>query len=53
MKAYKENTYLFKDGKKPDRDKTPIGVFRHDETAEEYIERIDRKLKEQGIIERG
>ena len=32
--------------------KIPVGVFRHDKNALEYIERVEAKLKEQGI-ERG
>ncbi|MDO4545508.1 MAG: thiamine pyrophosphate-dependent enzyme [Bacillota bacterium] len=52
MQRIKDNTYMHKDGKTPEKGKIPIGVFRHDETAEEYIEKIEAKLKEQGI-ERG
>lgn len=52
MKRIKDSTYLYKDGAPAVEGKTPIGVFRHDTESEEYIEKIERRLKEQGI-ERG
>jgi 2-oxoglutarate ferredoxin oxidoreductase subunit beta len=52
MKTYKENTYLYKEGGEVVEGKIPIGVFKHDKTAVEYIERIETKLRDQGI-ERG
>lgn len=52
MKKYKEGTYLYKEGGEPVKGKIPIGVFKHDKTAEEYIEKVERRLREQGI-ERG
>lgn len=52
MQRYKEMTYLYKDGKEPEEGKIPVGVLKHDKTAVEYIERVEKKLREQGI-ERG
>ena len=52
MKRYKEGTYLYKPGGEPVEGKIPVGVFRHNKEAEEYIEKVERRLKEQGI-ERG
>ncbi|MDO4485888.1 MAG: thiamine pyrophosphate-dependent enzyme [Bacillota bacterium] len=52
MKIYKEKTYLYKEGKEPQEGKIPVGVFRHDKNSLEYIERVEAKLREQGI-ERG
>jgi len=52
MKLIKENTYLYKEGKEPVPGKIPVGVLKHDKNAEEYIEKVERKLREQGI-ERG
>ncbi|MBR1992879.1 MAG: 2-oxoacid:ferredoxin oxidoreductase subunit beta, partial [Firmicutes bacterium] len=52
MKRYKEGTYLYKEGGEPVEGKIPIGVFKHDTNAEEYIERVERRLRDQGI-ERG
>lgn len=52
INRYKEMTYIYKAGKEPEEGKIPVGVFRHDDTAEEYIDKVERKLKEQGI-ERG
>jgi 2-oxoglutarate ferredoxin oxidoreductase subunit beta len=52
MKTYKENTYLYKEGGEVVEGKIPIGVFKHDKTAVEYIERVETKLRAQGI-ERG
>ncbi len=49
MQGYKEGTYLYKEGKEAVEGKVPIGVFRNDTEAEEYIEKIEAKLKEQGI----
>ena len=49
MQGYKEGTYLYKEGKEAVDGKVPIGVFRNDTEAEEYIEKIEAKLKEQGI----
>ncbi|MBQ2846162.1 MAG: hypothetical protein IJE75_03375, partial [Firmicutes bacterium] len=52
MKRYKEGTYLYKEGGEPVEGKIPVGVFKHDKDAEEYIERVERRLRDQGI-ERG
>ena len=52
MKLYKENTYLYREGKSAEDGKIPIGVFRNDPDAEEYIDCILAKLEEKGI-ERG
>ena len=45
-------TYLYKDGKEPEEGKIPVGILKHDKSAVEYIERVEKKLREQGI-ERG
>ena len=52
MKIYKEGTYLYKPDAEPVEGKIPVGVFRHNTEAEEYIEKVERRLREQGI-ERG
>ena len=52
MKKYKEMTYQYREGSAPVDGKIPVGVFRHDDEAEEYIDKVERKLKEKGI-ERG
>lgn len=52
MQKYKEITYLYKEGKEPVEGKIPVGVFKNDESAEEYIDKVERMLREQGI-ERG
>lgn len=52
MKIYKEGTYLYREGAEPVEGKIPVGVFRHNTEAEEYIEKVERRLREQGI-ERG
>ncbi len=49
MRLYKENTYLYKEGKTRIEGKIPIGVFRNDDGAEEYIEKTEARLREQGI----
>ncbi|MCB6993841.1 thiamine pyrophosphate-dependent enzyme [bacterium 210820-DFI.6.37] len=51
LKRYKENTYLYKPGNQ-EKGKISIGVFRNDPEIEEYIEKVEAKLKEKGI-ERG
>ena len=49
IRLYKENTYLYKEGKTRIEGKIPIGVFRNDDGAEEYIEKTEARLREQGI----
>lgn len=52
LKKYKEGTYLYKEGRETAEGKIPVGVLRHDKNAVEYIERVEAKLRKQGI-ERG
>lgn len=52
MKTYKENTYIYREGKDMEEGKIPLGVFRNDTNAEEYIERVEARLRQQKI-ERG
>lgn len=52
MKMYKENTYIYREGKTPEEGKIALGVFRNDPDAEEYIERVEARLRQQKI-ERG
>ena len=52
MDRIKSQTYMYREGGEAVAGKIPIGVFRHDTEAEEYIDKIERKLKEQGIERR-
>ena len=52
MKTYKENTYIYREGKTAEEGKIALGVFRNDPDAEEYIERVEARLRQQKI-ERG
>ena len=58
MAKYKEITYLYKLGsndptgamaEKNAEGKIPIGLFKNDENAQEYLERVEAKLAESGI----
>lgn len=58
MEKYKENTYLYKIGsndptgaqaEKDAAGKIPIGLFRHERGAKEYLERVEEKLAESGV----
>ena len=49
MDWYKEITYRYVEGE-PDREgMIPIGTFRKDENAKEYLERVQEKLEAEGI----
>ena len=58
MEKYKECTYLYKIGsddptgamaEKNSEGLIPIGLFRHDQNATEYLERVEEKLAQSGI----
>ena len=51
MEGYKKNTYLFRGGEaKPDKDgRIPIGLLHRDDEAEEYLDKVEKKLKSQGL----
>ena len=49
MEGYKECTYRYREGEPPVEGKIPIGTFRKDETATEYLERVEARLASEGI----
>lgn len=49
LKKYKEMTYIHKDGVPAPQGKIRIGLLKHDDSAEEYIDKVERNLAEQGI----
>ena len=58
MEKYKESTYLYKIGsddptgavaEKNAEGKIPIGLFKHEQNAKEYLERVEEKLAQSGI----
>lgn len=49
LKKYREITYMKQEGTDPPEGKIRIGVLKHDTAAEEYIDKVERKLAEQGI----
>ncbi len=49
MEGYKKGTYRYKEGAPAQEGKIPIGTFRLDDGASEYLQRVDEKLKAQGI----
>ncbi len=59
MEKYKEATYLYRgdpqdltgaQADKNEEGKIPIGLFRKDEQKEEYIEKVQRLMQEQGFV---
>lgn len=42
-------TYIHKDGVPAPQGKIRIGLLKHDDSAEEYIDKVERNLAEQGI----
>ena len=49
MEGYKKVTYRYKEGEPPKEGMIPIGTFRKDESAKEYLERDEEKLKAEGV----
>ena len=49
MEGYKKGTYRYKAGEAPQEGLIPIGTFRKDEGAREYIQKIEEKLAAEGI----
>ena len=44
MRAFKNNTYVFKEGMEAPPDKKQIGTFRYNKEAKEYIKKTERKM---------
>ena len=49
MEGYKNGTCRYVEGEPPQEGKIPIGIFKKDENAKEYIERVEEKLAAEGI----
>lgn len=49
MKKYKEQTYQYREGMDEPEGKVRIGTLRNNQSAKEYIEKVEEKLAEQGI----
>ena len=49
MEGYKKVTYRYVEGEPEREGMIPVGTFRKDENAMEYLERVEEKLKAEGV----
>lgn len=49
LKYYKDHTYQYQEGMQIPEGKIRIGTLKHDDKAEEYIEKVEKKLASLGI----